>query len=326
MSFIKYNGDDSRWNDFCFRHPHTWFRHTSYWQEYLLNSKFDTEFKNHSFFAEANNTIKAVIPLIQENETLHSPGFPDEREIVKEVIRVAKENDIKHIKVGSDIKGFLNTSGHTCIIDPNKISPTKGHKSAIKKAEKYLSYRVSDTADIEVFRKYYTNIAKKETRPRRTFELLGEWIKQGFGLLLEATFEGETDPYETASGASLGYVYVLYWGKRAYYFMSASPVKYRPYNVTHFLQAKAFEILRKKGVTQYELGDQVYNSLHHQPTEKERSISKFKRSFGGEIVVKPSCEYFLDQQYMIDVYADRIYKYWERERELERGEGERMQE
>ena len=273
----------------------------------MMNSKFDVDFKNRSFFKEVSGKIKAVVPLIQEGETLYSPGFPDDREIIKEVKRVAKANKIRHIKVDSDIKSFLSTSGYTCIVDLKRISPTKGHKSAINKAKKYLACRISsgDEAEIEAFRRYYLDVARKETRPRYTFELLGEWIKQGFGLLLEARFEGVT----------AGYVYVLYWGNRAYYFMSASPEKYRPYNTTHFLQSKAFEILRERGVIHYELGEQFYDSLHYQPTQKECSISKFKRGFGGTIVVKPSCEYFLDQQYMIDVYADRIYKYWERENE-----------
>jgi hypothetical protein len=86
---------------------------------------------------------------------------------------------------------------------------------------------------------------------------------------------------------------------------------YKQYNVTHFLMSKAFDILREKGIKKFELGEQVYNSLQHSPLEKERSISLFKRNFGGTIEVKPASEYFMDQTFMIETYANRLHKYWE---------------
>lgn len=297
--YVKLNESDyARWNDFCLKHH--WFWHTTYWQEYIMNSKFDTEFKNHSFFNEVSGAIRNIIPLIQEGDTLYSPGFPDERELLKEVKRIATDNNIKHIKVDSDIKSFLNTSGYTCILDLDNVKPTKGHKSAIKKGEKHLRCEVS--TDILAFRKFYFKIAKKRTRPNKAFEILGDWINQRFGTLLKAYWR---DTNEVA-----GYVYILHFGNYAYYFMSAVLKRFRQYNVTHLLQSKAFEILRDKGITHYEMGEQVYNSLHCHPSSKESTISKFKRSFGGEVIVKPSCEYFLSPDYMLDTYAERIHKYW----------------
>jgi len=302
MSFVKLCPEHhERWNKFCFKNH--WFWHTTYWLEYLQNSKFGVEFEDHSFFLENSRQITNIVPLIQEGDKLISPGFDEEREIIREVKRIALENGIKHIQVDCDIKKYLNVQNYTCVLDLNNVRPTKGHKSAIKKAEQFLTYRTSE--DIEKFRKYYINVAKKETRPRVTFELLGQWIKQGFGTLLEALLDGKT----------VGYIYVLHWNKYAYYFMSCTPRPYKEYNVTHFLMNKAFEILRDKGIVTYEMGEQAFNSLHQQPTEKERSISRFKRGFGGEIVTKPSSEYFLDQEYMIDVFANRIHKYWECENE-----------
>jgi len=304
MNYTKLKPEHYKvWNEFCYKHH--WFFHSSHWIEYIMHNKFGVEFKDHSFFIENSRQITNVVPLIQEGDKLISPGFDEEREIMREIKRIALENGIKHIQVDCDIKKYLNVPSYTCILDLNNIKPTKGHRSAIKKAEQLLTYRTSE--DIEKFRKFYTNVAKKETRPRETFELLGQWIRRGFGTLLEALLDGKT----------VGYIYLLHWNKYAYYFMSCTPRTYREYNVTHFLQNKAFEILREKGITHYEMGDQVFNSLHYQPTEKERSISKFKRSFGGTIVAKPASEYFLDQNYMIDVFANRIHKYWEKEKEKE---------
>jgi len=304
MSMIKLAPEHyDKWNRFALKNH--WFWHSTHWLEYLMNSKIGVEFINHSFFAETGRNITNIVPLIQEGDKLISPGFIEEREIIKEVKRIALENGVKHIQVDCDIKQFLNSSSYTCILDLNNIRPTKGHKSAIKKGEQFLTHRISE--DIEKFRKFYTNVAKKETRPREAFRLLGQWIKQGFGTLLEALLDDKT----------VGYVYILHWGKYTYYFMSCTPRTYREYNVTHFLLSKSFDLLKDKGVIYLDMGEQTLNSLHHQPTDKEKSISKFKRSFGGSIVAKPASEYFLDQDYMIDVFANRIHKYWEKENEKE---------
>lgn len=283
------------WNKFCY--DHAWFWHTTHWLTYLQNSKFGAEYKNHSFFIEQDGKIIGIVPLIQENGELFSPGFDDRKEILQEIKRIATENNIKRIKVNCNIKEYLNISGYTCILDLSNISPTKGHKSAVKRAEKYLTYGM--ITDIEKFREDYYRIAGKITRPEITFDILAQWINQGFGTLLEAQFDGKT----------AGYTYILHWKGCAYYFMSCVGPEFREYNISHYLQAKAFDILRQKGVKMYELGEQVYNTLHSQPTEKERNISRFKRGFGGEVVLNPASEYFFDKDYMRQIYADCINNY-----------------
>ena len=294
-----------KWNKFALKHH--WFWHSTYWIEYHVNSKIGVEFIDHSFFTETNRVITNIVPLIQEGDKLISPGFIEEREILKEINRIAVENNIKHIQVNADIKKYLGLTNYTCVLDLDDIRPSKGHKSGIKKAEQFLKFEQLGLiySDIEKFRKFYINVAKKETRPKKAFELLRKWIEQGYGTLLRA-YLGEK---------IVGYVYILHWGKYAYYFMSCVPFPYKQYNVTHFLMNKAFEILREKGITQLEMGEQVLNSLHFQPIEKERSISKFKRGFGGNIIIKPASEYFTSQEYMIDVYANRIHEYWKCENE-----------
>ena len=283
------------WNEFC--RQRTFFWHTTHWLSYLQHSKFGVEFTDHSFFIENNGKIAAIVPLVQEGDQLFSPGFEDRKEILQEVKRIAGENGIKRIRVNSDIKKCLDISGYTCVLDLGNIRPTKGHKSAIKKGEKYLAYR--ETADIDRFKDDYFRIAEKVTRPDKTFELLGQWLKQGYGTLLEAQFDGKT----------AGYTYILHWKYYAYYFMSCVEPEVRQNDVSHYLQAKAFEILRQKGVKQYELGEQAYNSLYCQPSEKERNISKFKRGFGGEIIRAPVSEYFFDGAYMRQVYEERLKNY-----------------
>jgi len=304
MAFIKLTPEHhERWNKFAFKHH--WFFHRTEWLTYLMNSKKDVEFIDHSFFAQTGQNVTNIIPLIQEGDKLISPGFDDEREIVKEVNRIAQENGIKHIQVNCDIKKYLSVPSYTCILDLDDIKPSKGHKSAIKKSEQILSYNSLGSLDIDTFRRYYINFSKEYTRPKKTFELLGDWIWHGVGTLLEATLDNK----------AVGYIYLLHYKDYAYYFMSCTPMPYKQYNVTHFLMNKAFDILREKGVRKFELGEQVYNSLQYQPTEKERSISLFKRNFGGSIEVKPASEYFMDQTFMIETYANRLHKYWECEHE-----------
>lgn len=302
MAMIKLTPEhNERWNKFALKNH--WFFHSTHWIEYIMNSKIGVEFIDHSFFTETNRAITNIVPLVQEGDKLISPGFIEEREILKEINQIATDNNIKHIQVNADIKKYLGLTNYTCVLDLDDIKPSKGHKSGIKKGELYLSFNGS--LDFERFRKYYTNVAKKKTRPKKTFELLKKWAKQDSGMLLEA-FLGEI---------TVGYIYILHWGKYAYYFMSCVPMPYKQYNVTHFLMSKAFEILRDKGVTQLEMGEQSFNSLHYHPIEKERSISKFKRGFGGNIIIKPASEYFMSQEYMIDVYANRIHEYWKCEHE-----------
>lgn len=285
------------WNEFC--NQNHWFWHTTHWLEYIQNSKFGVEFKDHSFFIEQNGKIVNIVPLLQEGDQFISSGFEDRKEILYEVKRIAVENGIKRVRVSASIKEYLDISGYTCVLNLKQITPSKGHKSAIKKAEKYLTYTLCKNT--VKFREDYYRIAGKITRPSVTFDILGRWIRLGFGTLLEAKLDGKT----------VGYTYILHYKDRAYYFASCVEPECREYNISHFLQAKAIEILRQKCIRWYELGEQVYPSLHCQPSEKEHNISLFKRGFGGEIVRNPASEYFFDRDYFEQVYIERTKNYKE---------------
>jgi len=309
MNIIKLGkSKEQAWNQICF--DHAWFWHTSWWQEYVQNARFGVEYRNHSFFIEKNGQIIGIVPLIQENDqfTYQGGATPEyicqpehEKAVLAEIKRLAIENGVKRVHIRGNVKGYLDASAYTCVLDLANTSPTKGHRSAIKKAEKYLTW--TDQVDINKFRNDYYRIAGKVTRPEATFDILGEWIRQGFGILLEALFEGKT----------AGYTYVLHWKDYAYYFMSCVEPEFRQYNVSHYLQSVAFNLLRQKGIKRYEMGEQVYNSLHCQPGEKERNISKFKRGFGGQIVQKPASEYFFDRDYCRQVYTERLENYIDNE-------------
>ena len=303
MNFIKLQGHEEAWNQFCY--DRAWFWHTTYWMQYVQNARFGVEYRNHSFFIDQGGIV-GIVPLIQEGDqfTFQGGATPEyicqpehEKAVLAEIKRLALENGVKRIHIKGNVKGYLDASTYTCVLDLADVRPTKGHKAAIRKAEKCLSYR--EITDIGRFKSDYFRIAGKATRPDRTFELLGQWIEQGFGILLEAEF-GEL---------TAGYAYILYWRDRAYYFMSCVEPAFRQYNVSHFLQARAFDILRQKGIKNYELGEQVYNTLHSQPAEKERNISLFKRGFGGQVIRNSVSEYFFDADYCREVMAERVKNY-----------------
>jgi len=283
------------WNTFCL--DNNWFWHTTHWLDYQQNAQIGVEIKDHSFFMEQDGKIISIVPLVQDGNQLISTGFEDRKEILAEVNRIALENDIKRVQVNSDIKEYLSIDGYTCVLDLSDIKPTKGHRAAIKKGAAYLTYH--ETNDIWKFREDYFEVAGKVTRPRRTFELLGEWINLGYGLLLEALFEGKT----------AGYTYILCYKNRAYYFMSCVFPECRQYDVSHYLQSVAFDLLRRRGVSHYDLGEQVYDSLTCQPSDKERNISLFKRGFSSNIIRSPASEYFFCPSYMRQIYQERINNY-----------------
>jgi hypothetical protein len=62
--FSANNRDE--WNNFCLQSNDAWFRHTTYWMDYIMCCRFDSNSKNHSFLMRQNKEIIAVIPLISQ--------------------------------------------------------------------------------------------------------------------------------------------------------------------------------------------------------------------------------------------------------------------
>ncbi|MFX1570643.1 MAG: hypothetical protein ACFFCV_20075, partial [Promethearchaeota archaeon] len=77
----------------------------------------------------------------------------------------------------------------------------------------------------------------------------------------------------------------------------------------HFLLIKAFGLLKEKGIRYFELGEDVINSLHYQPNEKEINISKFKKNFGCETILKSQSEFFFNENYFKQTMKKRIDSY-----------------
>jgi hypothetical protein len=205
-------------------------------------------------------------------------------------------------------EGFLDTSLYTNILclkaeDKEILSGmTKGHSYAVKKSLNCLECKISDAGsinkeDILKFRDDYYRIAGKVTRPSETFDNLYEFIKNDMGILLEAIYKENT----------IGYIYIVFYKKYAYYLMSCTDDNYKELNVSHFLQWNVIRFLKNRGIEYYELGEQYFApNLIYQVTDKLRNISLFKRGFGGNMFFQYSGEYFFSSDYLNTMYMKRI--------------------
>ena len=208
-------------------------------------------------------------------------------------------------------KGFLDTSLYSCIISLNHEEKTllsemrKGHKAAVKKSIKQLTAVCYDSDTITVdklnqFRDIYFSVAGKVTRPSETFDMLFEFIKSGHGFLFEAVFEHHI----------AGYSLIILYKQYAYYAMACVVQEYKDYDVSHFLEWQAFCSLKQKNILYYELGEQYFGgTLSCIVSDKMKSISAFKRGFGGRLYLQCSGEYFFLKEYFDETYAARLQEY-----------------
>ena len=54
------------WNKFCYESDTAWFRHTTWFIDYILNSRFDSKSLNLSFMVYLNSKLIALVPLIKQ--------------------------------------------------------------------------------------------------------------------------------------------------------------------------------------------------------------------------------------------------------------------
>lgn len=155
---------------------------------------------------------------------------------------------------------------------------TKGHRAAVKQAQKSITVDVVVGSEPEVgdvfaaYQDMHHRAAGRSTRPQRTFDLMREWLGTGNAVLFAASRDQR----------HLGFAYVLRFGRGAYYASAANDPDASREPVGHALQWRAMTWLREEGVTTYELGLQPFGLLpHDEASEKELAIARFKRGFGG---------------------------------------------
>ena len=180
--------------------------------------------------------------------------------------------------------GFIPHMFNTQIIDtgnqPEQLfrEMRKGHRSDIKRAEElgltcHIYY--GDECSQNIFHRYealHEKAAGRLTRPESTFEMMYQWVKDGYAFLIGVKRQDEF----------IGFSVMLLYKDFAYYGSSCNHPDYPELPISHLIQWHTLKWLHEKGTKFYEIGWQFYTSTpFYQPSEKEKNIARFKRGFGG---------------------------------------------
>ena len=153
---------------------------------------------------------------------------------------------------------------------------------------------------IEQYRGLHCKDAGRVTRSQKTFQLMYEWIKYGESVLLEAE----------CNSKSVGFTLVIAYKQGAYYASSCKDPDYVNLPVSHLLQWEAIMYLKSKGKLFYDIGIQEYCAQWFNfPSDKDFSISKFKRGFGGKAVPLITAEYYFSKRLMREMFLSRVNNY-----------------
>ena len=158
----------------------------------------------------------------------------------------------------------------------------KSYKSLINWGTKNLKLRLLHHTNItaeamEQFRQLHVEVAGRETRSPRSWELQLETIRQKEAFVVLGELDG------TVVTAAL----FMHSPKYCYYGVSASKRELFEKPLGHAVLWTAILEAKKIGCGHFELGEQLFpNQGNPPPTPKELNISAFKKGFGGETVVR----------------------------------------
>jgi Acetyltransferase (GNAT) domain len=203
--------------------------------------------------------------------------------------------------------GYLDVSLRTQVIDlevPEEdlwAAVRKGHRSDVRRAERTMQVEVFDggrggEAAFAAYRALHAKAAGRVTRPARTFELMGEWMRRGDAVLIAA---------ETGDGL-VSVALVILYNSAAYYASGANDPDAEGPGIAHLVQWRTIQALRARGIRRYEIGWQQQVPVPHDvASAKERSISSFKHGFGGTTEPLFTGERFYSASFYREVTARR---------------------
>lgn len=144
----------------------------------------------------------------------------------------------------------------------------KSYRGLIRHADRAYRIEVCDAADMDAFRQLHAIDAGRETRPRSTWELMADWVRDGRLLLIGAR---ETSQAQARS-EWLGFVGVYRWNRWSYYGHSAT---LRP-NIAAALVWHGMLEAKTLGAQYFEVGWQ-----NHDLSDKGKRLDFFRSGFGG---------------------------------------------
>lgn len=183
---------------------------------------------------------------------------------------------------------YLDTSVLNYVIDLNTSSDLlaacrKGHRGDIKSILKNKDFEVfyidKQTADFQIheqYRQLHHKAAGRVTRPKETFDLQFEKLKQGHAVLFGLKYQGK----------SIAFSYFEFHANKAAYTSAADDPDFDQLALYHVLIFEAMNYLKKIGVSHIdtEPPSAPSSQLDYYPDSKELNIALFKRGFGGSYV------------------------------------------
>lgn len=207
--------------------------------------------------------------------------------------------------------GFLNTSLNTQLLDLtddlNQIykKMRKGHRYDIHKGEKTFEVNIYDKNNMtkEIFDQYkvlHHKTSGRVTRPLITFEMMYHWVLEGKAILCGASYKGKYVDFA---------LIIIYKDGAFYGSASDDPDAETDVPSSHVLQWRIINWLKENGFRLYEIGLQQFSAqLYDFPSEKDKTISFFKRGFGGLTTSVFSGEKFHSKEFLTKVLSNRMEK------------------
>lgn len=336
---------ESAWNAFCCRSKHAWFWHTTDWIDFLLCGN-DTAVSD-SFLVTYSTEIQAICPLIRLSVDdrieyrLESPAFAADpmginrgtllKKVYEHIDKLSKKHDVvrtvgsisaltEHQRVSTEAHnvfqqfGYFDTTINTRLIDLHQeleiiqdefrnsyqTDLEAAHAAARIKTTIYDQETISRSIFNEFAQMRHADPEKSSQNTDRMYR----WIREGKAFLVSATYD--STPVEFA--------YFFDYGGNVYYGEAE-----RDHTITDIatgpaVQWTAISLMHSRDRQYYELGPQYYGpQFGHEVSEKDRSISFYKRGFGGVNVPQFGGEKYYDadvfsrlQSERIKIYADEI--------------------
>jgi hypothetical protein len=197
--------------------------------------------------------------------------------------------------------GYVDSSISTAVIDLSLSEPQlwanlrKSFKPIINKALKQFSGFIMDWQNAtfavhELYRDLHRKAAGRVTRPKETFDLQFQLLKDNNAILIGMRQDKEV----------VALTYFIHNGQNAYYASDAKDPDFRSdVPVQHAIIWQAIRYYREKGFGFLDLGWQHFgHQLLDHPSKKDMDISFFKRGFGGRLVPLYQGTKYYDREYM----------------------------
>jgi hypothetical protein len=308
------------WDDFCARNEVSVFS-SYLWIDFCVQILREKFLKDLSFMVMNDKSVVAIVPMLMEVgmygkqfsvrngymlraptisiETEEDARNEIEKKIFSHIVEIALVENVRlYMTLIDPLSVIMQSSGYNFLLKHNFIDgsllttivdlrmPVEKLFGRLRKSFKPLINRELKSCEVitvdhknadrilfEHFpRLYYLASGRDVYTPLEWASLL-KMIERDFGMLILIRLKNEI----------IGGSYFNHSGGKAYYSFSANDPAYETSNyIGHVAIWKAMEYYAQRGLGWLELGWQFFGpQLLENPSEKEISISFFKRGFGG---------------------------------------------